>query len=287
MKNKRHLLYAWLGTMSIGVGGCALGVKNVKPATPYDFSLLDQMAHYAQAAYQDDIAIRAQCWPAFQEVYIQIIPTTNNKYFIATSTATRSQLIAIAGTANIENALLDADATQDYIPELQISLHRGFARAAQLIYNDVKPRLIPGYHLRLTGHSLGGAEALIIGMMLQASGIPAESLVTFGQPKVTDQMGIDAFYDLPLTRVVNQGDVIPELPLGPYRHRGPELVLFPGAAYSVVQARPLDPAKLMRAWQALQQHQPPAELPHHYIVNYLANLDPKVTASQDVPYPKP
>lgn len=270
----------------LALGGCAIGVINIKPAAPYDFALLDQMARYAQGAYSDDASIRLLCQPAFNAVYIQTIFSTNNKYFLATSSATHSQLIAVAGTANLDNILLDADFNQDYIPELKISLHRGFARAARLIYDDVKPRLVPGYRVEITGHSLGGAEALIIGMMLKAAGTPAERIITFGQPKVSDQAGVTAFSDLPLTRVVNQNDVIPELPLDPYRHIGPELVLFPGPAYSVVQERPLNPAAIVSAWKALQNHQTPAELPEHYIANYLANLAPKITASQDIPYPK-
>src|SRR5581483_9734393 len=97
------------------------------------------------------------------------------------------------GTANLENVLLDADFTQQEIPELKISLHRGFARAARLIYDDFKPRLIAGYHVEVTGHSLGGAEALIVGMMLKAAGTPADTVVTFGQPKISNQVGVDAF----------------------------------------------------------------------------------------------
>ncbi len=270
----------------LALGGCALGVRNVKPSAPYDFSQLDQMAKYAQAAYQDDISIRALCQPAFNDVYIQTIFSTNNKYFLATDSTTHRQLISIAGTANLDNVLLDADLTQTYVPELHISLHRGFARAARLIYDDVKPRLVAGYHVQVTGHSLGGAEALIVGMMLQAAGMPAESLVTFGQPKVSNQAGVDAFKKLPLTRIVNRNDVVPALPLDPYRHIGPELVLFSGPTYSVIQARPLNPAAIIAAWQALQNHQAPAELPDHYIANYLINLDSKLTASQDIPYPK-
>ncbi len=250
----------------LAFGGCALGVKNVKPSVPYDFGQLDQLAKYAQAAYANDLTIHAICQPAFNDVHIQTIPSTNNKYFVATSSSARLQVIAIAGTANIENALLDADLTQEYIPELKISLHRGFARAAWLIYEDVRPHLIAGHRVLITGHSLGGAEAVIIGMLLQAAAIPVEKIVTYGQPKVSNQAGVDAFSILPLIRVVNQNDIIPELPLDPYRHIGPELVLFPG--------------------QAIQNHQAPSELPDHYIANYLVHLDSKVVSNQVIPYPK-
>src|ERR1700733_2223440 len=127
MKNKR---LAVLGAL-IFLGGCASSAKNIKPATPYNFASLDQMAKYAQAAYADDASIHAACTPAFNDVYINVIAETDNKYFLATSSATHTQLIAIAGTANLENVLLDANETKEYFPSLNISLHQGFARAAQ------------------------------------------------------------------------------------------------------------------------------------------------------------
>jgi triacylglycerol lipase len=269
----------------IMAGGCSLGVKNVTPATPYNFAVIDQFAKYAQAAYQDDASIRALCQPFFGDVYIQTIAATNNKYFLATSTATKSQLLSIAGTANLDNVLLDADLTQNDVPELGISLHRGFAHAARLVYDDVKPRLKVGYQLQITGHSLGGAEALIVGMLLKKAGMPAASIITFGQPKVSNQAGVDAFNDLPLTRVANEDDVIPEMPLEPFRHIGPVVALFPGKTYSVVSARPLDPAKIIAAWNALRNHQTPDQIPDHYIANYLTNLDSKTTDSKNIPYP--
>jgi triacylglycerol lipase len=276
---------AVFGLCVLVLSGCALTAKNVKPAQPYDFTLLDQMAKYAQAAYANDTTIRTLCKPAFDDVYIQLIPSTNNKYFLATNHTAHTQLISIAGTANLENVLLDADYTQDYSPELKAPLHRGFAKAARLIYTDVKPHLLAGYQVQITGHSLGGAEALILGMMMKAAGTPAASIITFGQPKVTYQAGVDAYKDLPLTRVVNQNDVIPAMPPVPYRHIGPELVLFPGPTYSVVQERPINPAEIVAAWQALQHHQTPAALPDHYIANYLTNLESKLIASQLIPYP--
>jgi hypothetical protein len=265
--------------------GCSLKAKNIKPPSPYNFAQLEALAKFAQAAYQDDLSIQTLCKPFYNEVYIQTIPSTNNKYFLATSSVTKTQLISIAGTDNIENVLLDADQTQEFFPELKISLHRGFAKAARLVYTDVKPHLIAGYSLQITGHSLGGAEALILGMMLKVAGTPAVSITTFGQPKVTNQAGADAFEDLPLTRVVNQDDVIPALPIDPYRYIAPELVLLSGPTYSLVEERPFNPAELVAAWQALQKHQAPAEYPEHRIANYLTDIETKIASSQDVPYP--
>src|SRR5258706_7658734 len=65
------------------LSGCALKVKNIKPNAPYDFMLLDRMAKFSQAAYADDATIKALCQPTFDNVYIKVIPSTNNKYFLA------------------------------------------------------------------------------------------------------------------------------------------------------------------------------------------------------------
>lgn len=265
--------------------GCSLRAKNLQPDRPFDFVQLNRLAQYAQAAYNEDATIRSVCRPDYHDVVIKVVASTNNKYFFATSTVTQTQLLVIAGTSNLENVLLDADFNQDYSRELNIPLHRGFAKAARLIYDDIKPRVRPGYTLWITGHSLGGAEGVIVGMLLQAAGLPPHAIVTFGQPKVTVQSGVELFKKLPLTRVVNQRDLIPAVPLEPYRLNGPELVLFPGTQYSLVDQRPLDPRALAALWQALRSHQPPAELEHHYIATYRLNLSSKTHTSELIQYP--
>ncbi len=64
----------------------------------------------------------------------------------------------------------------------------------------------------LTGHSLGGAEAVILAMYLKTEGWKVSRVVTFGQPKVTDADGSKRFRDLPVLRVVNANDSVPLVP---------------------------------------------------------------------------
>ena len=57
--------------------------------------------------------------------------------------------------------------------------------------------------------------------------------MTFGQPKVTNEAGVDRYRDLPLLRIVNHDDPVPLLPwetpraaqAGFFRHLGAELWL--------------------------------------------------------------
>jgi len=59
---------------------------------------------------------------------------------------------------------LDADYTQTEDSILHIRLHRGFANASRDMYPLIVPHLRAGYRTRLSGHSLGGAIAVVTGL---------------------------------------------------------------------------------------------------------------------------
>jgi hypothetical protein len=80
----------------------------------------------------------------------------------------------------------------------------------------------PGKHIWVSGHSLGGALAVLAAARLKIKGICAPSLHTYGQPAV----GLSDFAqkfdsELPnrLWHVINQSDVVPRVP-PLYRHCG-------------------------------------------------------------------
>jgi hypothetical protein len=51
--------------------------------------------------------------------------------------------------------------------QLDIDLHTGFYLAAEDVYQAIAPHLHKNYQTRLTGHSLGGAIAVILMMFLK------------------------------------------------------------------------------------------------------------------------
>jgi hypothetical protein len=53
-----------------------------------------------------------------------------------------------------------------------------------------------GYELHLTGHSLGGAAAVLHSIQLTALGFDVRSLQTFGQPAALDTRGTNCFVDI-------------------------------------------------------------------------------------------
>ncbi|MGO2354606.1 MAG: lipase family protein [Marinomonas foliarum] len=140
-----------------------------------------------------------------------------------------------AGTANLENAMLDLDLELKPDAILDIKLHQGFGSGAKAVYEDIKPFLTKDQPIHLTGHSLGGAIAVILGMYLQNDGYPVEQIITFGQPKVTNVTGANKFHTLPLTRVVTPDDIVPLVPpispmqikdLDIFWHMGEEIILI-------------------------------------------------------------
>jgi len=106
--------------------------------------------------------------------------------------------------------------------------HQGFSSQADEILADLAlhhPRVGLERPLWVTGHSLGGALAVLVAFRLsQSSGVKLAGLVTFGQPKVGDAELSQSLTQqlLPIyRRYVNQRDIVPKMPpLPAYRHSG-------------------------------------------------------------------
>jgi hypothetical protein len=82
-----------------------------------------------------------------------------------------------------------------------------------------------GKPLFLTGHSMGGALAMLTGCRLARTGRPPVAIYTFGTPRVGDRM-FCAGYRVPTYRVVNRLDLVPEMPLASLKRLLPRKPLF-------------------------------------------------------------
>ena len=134
------------------------------------------------------------------------------KAYIETDEANKIQWVSVRGTSNLDNVKLDVDYNKVVDGRLQIPLHKGFADTALQVYAFAKPLLRPGYEVRVTGHSLGGAAAAIVLMLFKEDGVKLGQAMTFGQPKVTNRAGVEKYRGLPLLRFVNDKDPVPLLP---------------------------------------------------------------------------
>ena len=94
----------------------------------------------------------------------------------------------------------------------------------------------PQARLYVTGHSLGGALAILGALEFQRQKLTVAGVYTFGQPRVGNAI-FHVIYDLALRevtyRLVNQNDIVPRTPgwlLG-YRHCGQEIFLPVGGGW--------------------------------------------------------
>jgi hypothetical protein len=126
-----------------------------------------------------------------------------------------------------------------------VEVHAGFLEDFQAIGGPVVDRVKSlfagsgaGRPIYVTGHSLGGALAVLCALELVREKIPVTGVYTFGQPRVGNRAFAD-LYDARLAdrtwRLVNANDLVPRLPgrlLG-YRHCGQEILLAGGGGYLV------------------------------------------------------
>ena len=167
-----------------------------------------EMAYYCDAAYKKD---------SKNQTFVK-----NNQFSYYVKQDSGVTILIFRGTDNKENVLTDIDfrpfkdgaLTRHH--KVDLYLHRGFRDAAMFLYKDIKKNYKLERTVYLTGHSLGGAIAQIIGLWLDMEGRNVQ-IYTFGSPKVTT-----TFFGTkpPHYRVVVDNDPIPFLPIYPYVHSG-------------------------------------------------------------------
>ena len=98
--------------------------------------------------------------------------------------------------------------------EYEGRVHHGFSSALRRTWGKVETLLDKACDkpLFLTGHSMGGALAVLTACRLARAGRPPVATYTFGSPRVGDR-AFCAGYALPTYRVVNGLDLVPEIPL--------------------------------------------------------------------------
>lgn len=207
-----------------------------------DFPEALRFAEKAALAYAPPDSVRREACGK-DSCYFFKGETTATRSFLLIDDSARVQWIGFRGTASLSDVRLDADYTQREDSVLGMYLHRGFASAARDHYRLLLPKLKPGYPVYITGHSLGGAVAVITGLYLRKQGF-AVKCYTFGQPKVTNGKGARIADSLDLVRFLNGKDLVALVPpldwkpgakLGGYEHFGREVALLPGTGFECLQ----------------------------------------------------
>jgi triacylglycerol lipase len=254
-----------------------------------DFSAIKTSAQLSAVSYVKP-NLMAERLPRlrYELIHHTELPGSAVSYYLARSSSGMQQL-AFRGTSNLENVLVDLDVQLQLDKHLGIQLHQGFSMAAKVAYDNALPYLDKSQPIQTTGHSLGGAIAVIVGMYLQRDGFQLKHVITFGQPKVTNVHGARVFKNLPLTRVVTPNDIVPLVPpLNPlqlknleiYWHNGVEVILVAEKKYAMIEGL----KSMMRATKFISALPSKDNLRAHEIGSYLTLIESNQESAQQVPY---
>ena len=268
----------------------AFAQTNQQDFLPQDFSHWLDAAYIADASYQSTADITEVLSKQGYKITLQQeIEGYSVGFVLATNETTRQHILAVRGTSNVENVVVDAAFV--LVPDKLsgIDIHQGFLLSARDIYQQIKDKINPQYKINTIGHSLGGAAALILAMMLDAQGYDVGEVITFGQPKVTNISGSRKFKHLDIKRLVTPKDMVPLVPpvdpldlmkLSIFWHQGTEIVLFENNEYSVLTG--VD--SMMRAVDFFNDIPGEQHLRSHFMTTYIKHLQSKLKTPVEIEY---
>ncbi|MBT2505630.1 lipase family protein [Streptomyces sp. ISL-98] len=204
-------------------------------ADSYSLAHAYWLAQASDLAYKNETAIeeRAGSW-GFDRVrhhhtrFTPPFPLQDTQAF--TMASDHMIITAFRGTepAQIRDWLSDATTPPWPGPGKTGYIHYGFGEALESVIPDVKDTLAElrtnGQSVWFTGHSLGGALAMLAGarMYLEEPRLHADGVYTFGQPRTCDRLLAAAYnkgFKQRMYRFVNNNDIVPQLPPEPaYTH---------------------------------------------------------------------
>jgi triacylglycerol lipase len=174
--------------------------------------------------------------------------------------------------------------------------HRGFMDALQMIWEPLSAALDQATKAKerplwVTGHSLGGALALLAAWRLQRNFVDVHEIVTFGAPMIGNDATAKAFekeFSGKIFRYVDLNDVVPHLPsvsllANAYMHCLNEVALSAAhaAAVPAIDALKqssgttaqgmLDPAMIEQVWGMVK-----SRIDSHMMPNYQAQVQAKI-----------
>ncbi len=263
----------------------------VKPAehigTLDDFENVDLLnvisfAERSNAAYHEEKIFRHEYGG---HVEAGEFPTTGLRVYIDSNPAQDAQWVIIRGTANKANIFGDLDFIGREEHELRINVHEGFDDALQDCLPWILDRLDSKRPVWVTGHSLGGAVAVLLVAVLDHRGFEEVSAITFGQPKFTDAHGAAKLSQLKILRIVHDEDPVPMLPpvmvegriFSTYAHLGPEIIVRANGHFSLLKAHDADRMNIANIWAEIENIQP---LYHDMVKGYLPALKQAIKSAE-------
>nr|VFJ96477.1 MAG: Lipase (class 3) [Candidatus Kentron sp. H]VFK01548.1 MAG: Lipase (class 3) [Candidatus Kentron sp. H]VFK02420.1 MAG: Lipase (class 3) [Candidatus Kentron sp. H] len=134
--------------------------------------------------------------------------------FLAKRETDKLAVLAFRGTEATQLADIKADLNALITNKNGSRIHTGFLNAFKYIQDSIESELEEfgdEYALYITGHSLGGALAIIATKSLNRDNLAA--CYTYGSPRVGSSEFGDAI-KTPIYRIVNTADIVPRMPPG-------------------------------------------------------------------------
>ncbi|MDB6109779.1 MAG: lipase, class 3 [Pedosphaera sp.] len=135
--------------------------------------------------------------------------------------------IGFRGTTNLRDFIMDAKAWHRRSDVY--GFHTGIYEALASVFEPLQNHILalPPKPMFITGHSLGGGEAMLFAFRWIMPGAPIQGVYTFGQPRIGNRAFAAAYnrdYRDRTFRFVNGEDIVPRLPgwLMGYHHAGLE-----------------------------------------------------------------
>lgn len=178
-----------------------------------------------------DLTIARECFRmadlAYSEATIEHAGTSTQLIVGGALRDSEAVIVAFRGTKEPRDFLTDAKFTRKrpYGPDGFGHVHRGFMQAVISVIGKLDASLKGERKVYFTGHSLGGAKAMIAALAFSESDFEIGGVHTFGAPRVGNGQFRD-YYNSKLGNVTlrweAQGDPIPWMPplLFGYRHCG-------------------------------------------------------------------
>ena len=186
-----------------------------------------------------------------QRMVRALVATNPIMGFVGRNDTTQTAIVSFRGTETPEDWLKDFDSVAVPFPDVANSglVHQGF----DAVYRTIRDSVIAGVgavkvnakSMWITGHSLGGALALLAALDFGKSAVPPliSQVYTFAGPRVGDDT-FEKLFDatIPLCyRVWNRWDIVPQLPPPPlFIHVGQGIEVDGGFTLDLAKAHSLE-----------------------------------------------
>jgi triacylglycerol lipase len=209
-------------------------------ATDFELQNALHLAYLSELAYQNEYYIQqelASLYPKFQFLEVHPVSGYDTELFVAA----HQEAIVVAFRGTEENSL------EDWVNNIDNrafsyqggTLHQGFWEALEaiwkLLYKQIQDFRSNQQKIWLTGHSQGGALAMLAARRLVAENLPIQGVYTYGQPKVGDML-FAANYDSLLKnktfRIYNEDDSVVNNPPKLY-HAGMPVRVFKNGGFEI------------------------------------------------------